>query len=106
MKKIIAFCLCLTLVMALGISAFADNSGSASTQQTNACWQIIGSNVNFRAGPGFNYSVVGLVQYGDTFVDYGISQDASGNNWRYCGMTSGSHYGEAGYVASQYTDYR
>lgn len=104
MKKIIAFCLCLILIVALGASAaFAANDTPTPARAT---WQIVGTNVNLRSGPGTNYSSAGLVQNGDTFVNGGITAGADGNNWRYCSMTSGLHAGENGYVASQYTDYK
>lgn len=106
MKRIVSFCLCLALIIALGVTAFADSAPSASPAQATAPWQIVGTNVNFRCGPGTEYSSAGYVQNGDTFTNGGLYTATDGSYWRYCSMTSGSHSGENGYVASQYTDYR
>lgn len=106
MKKIASFCLCLALIIAFGVTAFADYSPLSSPEQVTACWQIVGTNVNFRSGPGTEYSSGGYVQNGDTFINGGLFKATDGSNWRYCSMTSGSHSGENGYVASQYTDYK
>jgi uncharacterized protein YraI len=106
MKKIVSFFLCLALAIVFGPTAFADGNQQINPAQTNGQWQIVGTNVNLRSGPGSGYSSAGYVQNGDTFINYGLYPATDGSYWRYCLMTSGVHNGDKGYVANQYTDYR
>ena len=90
MKRILALFLCLAMIFAFSVTAFAEFAQPAKPSAKSATWHIVG------------YSS-GLVQYGDTFNNGGLYIGTDGNYWRYCSMTSGSCSGMNGYVASQYT---
>lgn len=115
-KMIVSFVLCLSLVLALSVTAFAALSdGSEIMPCVVQIHYINGSNINFRSGASLQYSSAGYVHYPERcepkykngssyFMDeYGCT-DENGNvyEWRYIHMTQGSHAGENGYVVSRY----
>ncbi len=105
MKKLLAILLCIVMIVAFSATAFAEFDQSIQRSVTSATWHIIGSNIRLRSGPGTEYSIGGLVQNGDKFIDGGLYTGSDGNEWRYCSMTSGSNAGNNGYVAKQYTEF-
>ncbi len=93
MKKIISMLLCLTLIFALSVPAFA---ASSSTDGTNAITgYVTGDVVNLRRTP--DGDILGVVLYGDTF-------DLLGTNggWYHVLMTSGQNSGVEGYISTEY----
>lgn len=98
MKKAAALFLCVILIFAFSIAAFAEYEQPDSMAVIWRTGHIKGSNVNLRSGPGTGYPSGGLVQNGDTFNGYRVP----GYYWCYCKMTSGANAGNNGYV---YRDY-
>lgn len=99
MKKAMPIILVILIIFTLSFSVYAASDFYKSENQRRTGY-ITGSNVNLRSGPGTNYPSGGLVQYGDTFTTDGRIIN---NYWRYCHMTSGSNYGNNGYVYRTYT---
>lgn len=64
-KKVVSFLLCMAMIIALSVTAFADGGVAPLANRSDATHYIAGSNVNLRSGPGTGYSSGGLLQWYD-----------------------------------------
>lgn len=115
-KMIVSFALCLSLLLALSVTAFAVSPDESEiTPYVVQVHYINGTDVNFRSGPSTEYSSDGYVNYPEHctikykngssyFMDEFGQTDDNGNvyEWRYIHMTEGAHAYENGYVVSKY----
>ena len=106
-KKIVSFVLCLSLVFALSVTAFADDGIAPMANRADATHYIEGYNVNLRSGPGTNYSSGGLLQRYDechyTPDSEGRTVVVNGNiTWGHIYMDYGTNVDKAGYTSVQY----
>lgn len=98
MKRVVSLILCLTLIFALSVTAFAFNSPEGGNIPMKAT-----ENVNFRSGPGTNYDSYGVLNAGERF--YAQNDDYDPWYAGYPGTTTNlyKYYGTIkGYVHSNY----
>lgn len=90
MKKLISLFLCLAIVLAFSIPAFALTTSTAYTALEN---------VNVRYGPGTNYKSYGLLITGETFY----ADNTALNPWFYGHVATNTNiYNYYGYVVYGY----
>lgn len=114
MKKIVCFIMALSMMFSLSLVAFADNneissqfqpkySPNYSSPRPNGMFEITGSNVNLRSGPGTNYSSGGLLDKGD---HAGFHPDdpytTVYDTWPHIKMIDGRNENKGGYVYKDY----
>lgn len=106
-KKIVSFALCLVMILALSVTAFADGGIAPMANRNDATHYIAGSNVNLRSGPGLDYSSGGYLQWYD---ECHFIPDAEGRTivvadnitWGHIYMDYGTNVDKAGYTSVQH----
>lgn len=106
-KKIASFLLCMAIIFALSVTAFADGGIAPLANRDDATHYIAGSNVNLRSGPSLKASSGGLLQWYDechfTPDDQGRTVVVGdGITWGHIYMDSGANADKAGYTSVQY----
>lgn len=106
-KKIVSFMLCMIIILAMSVTAFADGGIAPMANRNDATHYIAGSNVNLRSGPGLSYSSGGLLQWYDECHYTPDSQGRTmvvndGITWGHIYMDYGSNVDKAGYTSVQY----
>ncbi len=116
MKRIVTILLCVILVVALAIPAFAEETNdyevNGSPIDRNITGHIKGENVNLRTYPGFpngkqkDFSNVALLlQDGKPFHYLGDGGYANGIHWIYIEVNVGTPNRTAGYVSQEFLVY-
>ena len=106
-KKVVSFLLCMAMIIALSVTAFADGGVAPLANRSDATHYIAGSNVNLRSGPGTGYSSGGLLQWYDECHYIPDSQGrtvvTNGNiTWGHIYIDYGTNADKAGYTSVQY----
>lgn len=101
MKKAILFVAVAIMLVSTLVPAYAADEARIPTAGIGPVgyWHITANNVCLRVSASSTGTVLGLVQYGNEFKNYGIYNDV----WRKVHMTTGSNMGKDGYVHKDYT---
>lgn len=103
-KKLVSLLLCLAMIFALSVTAFANYDTDAveanearATITVGGDGFVTGTGVNLRSGPGTNYATYGTVYKPDAFT-----VDAIYSSWYKVTMKDGGLSGTTGYISSSY----
>lgn len=106
-KKIVSFTLCMIMILALSVTAFADGGITPLANRYDATHYISGSNVNLRSAPSTSSYSKGLLQRYD---ECHFTPDSDGNTivtndsitWGHIYIDYGTNADKVGYTAVQY----
>ena len=84
-------------------AAVGSSKCNIKDSKPGSVWETLSSNVNFRSGPGTNYSSYGQLAKGTDFTYHCTYKTSDGKNlWYYSTVRQGAHKGTKGWVSWRY----